>query len=84
MIDATLFQHPEAMCDAVKELAKALQSDRHLLRSRIRSGLKEEVCACVCAFMCAHVHVHVCLWHVCTYAFNWPNHVTIVSLIPTK
>ena len=58
MINATLIHHPEAMCTAVKDLANELKGDRHELRSRVKSGLKEEVCVCM------HMHVHVCLWDV--------------------
>ena len=54
MIDATLIHHPEAMCTAVRDLANELKGDRDVLRSRVKSGLMEEVCVCVC------VHVHVC------------------------
>ena len=49
MIDATLIHRPEAMCTAVKELANELMGKN---QSRIKSGLREEVCACVC--VCAY------------------------------
>ena len=50
MIDATLIHRPEAMCKAVKDLANELKG---VNRSRIKSGLKEEVCACV--WVCAYL-----------------------------
>ena len=48
MIDATLINHTEAMCTAVKNLVNELRGEN---RSRIKSGLKEEVCASVCVFL---------------------------------
>ena len=78
MIDATLIHYPEAMCTAVKDLANELKGDRYLLRSRVKSGLKEEVCVCIHLCVCACMHVCVCI-HVCEYAcacvlvFNYAN-----------
>ena len=61
MIDATLTHRPEAICKAVKELANELKGRN---QSRIKSGLKEEVCAyvCMCAYSGGGVSVCICVY----------------------
>ena len=44
MVDASLLQHPAALCAAVKDLGAKLKGNKQQLRSRIKSGLTEEVC----------------------------------------
>ena len=70
MIDATVIHRPEAMCTAVKDLANELKG---VNRSRIKSGLKEEVCACVCLclFRWRFMSVHMCLCTTCLQIFNY-------------
>lgn len=59
MLDASILQHPVALCAAVNGLRTHLKGPKQLPRSKIKSGLLEEVCVCVClyAYICSIIMV---------------------------